>query len=751
MAAALKCPNPSCPYLFDPSTVPPGVVLACPRCGMRFTLGPPTATTPPSPADAAQTATFSSGVPGVPPGYPSAPTGAPAAPSANPTEAAFGGMTPDTARADGAQGPRLPVRESPLQTYLLFGVGVVALMAAGIAIWFKLSPNKPEPDSTGGPKMIFKEVNMGFESLPSPWAQDSEMRRLLDAPFLLVYKRENPEAYMAFGARDYKTREPRASELRDELSKALNKIVEPESRKEFAEEIDKFWMGQPTRGYKFSGVQRSGGSVEGEAMAVSHNGVAYWFISMTGANDIYEEQKSAFFDGRSRSQLLDLRKDWKAKEGATVDYKNTEIGYTLRDPDGLWKEVDDKDREKDADKMLTVALGKKINLQKHGTLLVHVLPGSDDPIAEARRFVTERRAAEIKTANPNLSAEFADRTDPPTDQPANTVEQSSKVIRLRSTVKNASTQNRLYVVSGAKVGEHTVVVQAWCDWGEHDDFEGMFMQIAGSLRSDRERLQLSVCCSTGFQPVCLQTPAGSRCHNRQKDYPGGRTLGTSPGCPIGGTGSPIGPTGPTGGTTGPGPGTGGPPGTGVGPTPGATPGCGAGGCGRRAWFGQGGAFGGGQTLTTEPQIVGGIQQVVDASLRCVVEFSAEPAGIVNVERVQNFGDEIERRVGIPRRTDMDAAIPRLVPRLHDPDVCNRRNTRRARKQGRTDRLVVNVDLSIRNVPIQRRTVDRRSKYVTEKKQVAFVQLRIAYRQRAWMELGSQQTTLNVVHATLGSP
>ncbi len=57
--AALKCPNPSCPFLFDPTQVPPGAILTCPRCGMRFTLGPspfqpPPATyqTPPPPAPA---------------------------------------------------------------------------------------------------------------------------------------------------------------------------------------------------------------------------------------------------------------------------------------------------------------------------------------------------------------------------------------------------------------------------------------------------------------------------------------------------------------------------------------------------------------------------------------------------------------------------------------------------------------------------------------------------------------------------
>lgn len=68
MSAALKCPNPSCPFLFDPTQVPPGAMLTCPRCGMRFTLGgapggpPPGAYQPPPPPGY-----------GPPPGYPGQP------------------------------------------------------------------------------------------------------------------------------------------------------------------------------------------------------------------------------------------------------------------------------------------------------------------------------------------------------------------------------------------------------------------------------------------------------------------------------------------------------------------------------------------------------------------------------------------------------------------------------------------------------------------------------------------------------
>src|SRR5262245_34136792 len=52
MSNMLKCPNPSCPYVFDPSQVPVGVVLSCPRCAMQFTLGPPAPTAPVSTAAA---------------------------------------------------------------------------------------------------------------------------------------------------------------------------------------------------------------------------------------------------------------------------------------------------------------------------------------------------------------------------------------------------------------------------------------------------------------------------------------------------------------------------------------------------------------------------------------------------------------------------------------------------------------------------------------------------------------------------
>ena len=293
-------------------------------------------------------------------------------------------MTPETAKADGEEGPRLPVRESKFQMVLLFGVIAIAIAAAGIAVWYKLT-NKPE-EPTQDTVTKFKDVNLGFEPPPSPWVRDDEMRKTLDAPFMLVYKRDNPEAYMAFGARDYKTREPRGSELRDVLIAALDKIIDSSSRKEYPDDVEKSWLGQDVRGFKFSGLQKGGGNVEGEAIAVSNKGIAYWFVSWTSNRNV-SRAKSGFRRWPRGCKLLDPRKDWKPKQSNIADYKNTEIGYTISDPNGDWQEITEEGMLKyeGADKMLTLKLGNRRNLRPEETLLVYVRPPGNDPLAEHDR------------------------------------------------------------------------------------------------------------------------------------------------------------------------------------------------------------------------------------------------------------------------------------------------------------------------------------------------------------------------------
>ncbi|MCE9562305.1 MAG: hypothetical protein K8U57_09645 [Planctomycetes bacterium] len=514
MSTALKCPNPSCPYLFDPSTVPPGVVLACPRCGMRFTLGAPAAAAPP-PAyhESAPTATFSGPAPGgygAPPGYPGAPPGYPppppphysatqpsypsapppgygaqaGRPAAKPTNATFGDMTPDTAKADGEEGPRLPKRASKFQTQILVGVGILAMCCAGIAMWYKITHRHDNGGGSNGEIYKDKDRNFSLEPPPKPWVKDEATRSMLSSPYMYVFKREDPEAFMAFGAKDFAPSSPRPSQLDAALDQALDKLLEKDTRKKFPEEGDKTWMGQETRAYKFSGALKSGGNVEGDARAFAHKGVGYWFLSWTGEGDLYNSQKSAFADGRRRCKLLELRKDWKEKQSPTVPFKNNVVPYTILDAEGMWEEVNDEARVKaedpKADKyLITTKDRKKKDHQEEAECVVLLLDGSGNPLADARAHVeTEaNKLAEIR--GKTIFSEFTGEMQ---GDPPNTVDGNAEFALLKSTNERDPGHAWFYAISAIKVGDKTVAVVAKCEFKQRAAFDTKFVQLVKSLR-----------------------------------------------------------------------------------------------------------------------------------------------------------------------------------------------------------------------------------------------------------------------------
>ena len=387
-------------------------------------------------------------------------------------------------------GTRPPPRESRLQTFLLVGVAAVSLAAVAVAIWYKLTHKAEELTSDSA--TVFKDKNWSFEPPPSPWTRDDEMRVTLGSPYILAYKREdpnreNPAAYMAFGAKDYGNREPRPSELRSALTEALAKVIDNTTFATSSLE-DASWLGHEVKGFHFLSQLKSGAMVEGEAYSTSYKGIGYWFLAWSGQNNLYAEQQAAFAEARTRCKLLDFRKDWRPNQSNVVAYKNNVVGYTILDADGLWEDIRDEEdlkaRDPAADRMLIRKVGKRGNLQKEGTLAIYIRPATADPMTEAREFVTEKRIAEMKAASDDYKVQFKDRTGTPEGDPTgNTVDATSPVVRLQSTVANAIGQNRLHVISAAKIGDKVVVVHAWCDLADRETFETMFVQIAGSLHA----------------------------------------------------------------------------------------------------------------------------------------------------------------------------------------------------------------------------------------------------------------------------
>ncbi len=495
MSHALKCPNHSCPYLFDPSSVPTGVVLACPRCGMRFTLGPPASPPEHYPGAPALNA-LAAANPILPFGSAAtdgqAPTAAsPAQPGplttqhVHPAGSAVPSANRPRTKKKLTDRPHLPVRESGFQRLILAGIAAVLMAGTGIAIWYKLSqkPEEPETSTT----MLFKEVNLGIEPLTAPWTRDEQTKGKLGSPYFLVYRRDNPDAYIAFGARDYDPSSPRASDLRRYQLEPLGQLLEAGTLQSFPLQDPK-WMGQEATGFKFRGQLKTGSSIEGESYAVVNKGIAYWYLAWTGENEIYQEQRAAFAEARSGTKLLDLRNDWKEKQSPIVTFKNNVIGYTLLDGEGQWKEVtgesDLKAEGPEADKLLRLVLGRKANTQHIGSLVVFVLPASTEPLVAAKEFITSKRVAELAAANPDFTVEFQERAGPIAGATAPVgVEPTAPVLRLQSRVANASGQDRLHVISAKQIGDKVIAVHAWGDLSERELFEGVFVQIASSLRA----------------------------------------------------------------------------------------------------------------------------------------------------------------------------------------------------------------------------------------------------------------------------
>lgn len=480
---ALKCPNPSCPYLFDPTTVPPGVVLSCPRCGMRFTLGPP-APPPSSPATTSPTATF----PGASiAGHPSAP-GHSSAPAAAGTNPAFSDMSQEPARTPLVRSrAQVPVHGSRLQSALLVLVSVVALSAAGVAVWYKLT-HKAAPPPTD-PATVFKDLNLSIEAPPNPWTRDEDMKAKLGSPYKLVYRRDNPEAFIAIGAQDFDPSSPRPSELRNGLLQPLNTLLEPGTLAEF-EPLESTWMGKDVKGFKFTGQLRTGPSIEGEAYAVSFKGFGYWFLAWTGANEIYQEQMGAFAATRKTCRLLELRKNWKEKQSPIVAFKNNVLGYTFLDPEGIWKEETNEELVKgegpQADKLLRAQLKRKGNdIPEQAELIVYILDEGGDPLQVARTYIESRANANVELFGKNTFTEYTEKLEG--DVMPDPVDGNAPVIVLRSTNSTDPNQSRLWVISAITVkgkdGEKTVAVCGQCLWRERATFDTRLVQLAKSLRA----------------------------------------------------------------------------------------------------------------------------------------------------------------------------------------------------------------------------------------------------------------------------
>lgn len=465
MSTALKCPNPSCPYLFDPSRVPAGVVLTCPRCGMRFTLGPAL------PASANQL----NEVPQRP-------------------DASFDGMSQSESEVAGPDDK--PQRRSlsaaggssPLQTGIITFICFVMLAGVGTMIYLRFAsgPNTRQDDSG----IQLRNHNLYLDPPGEPWVRDEDVSAKLGPPMIIAFKRSEPDAYFAIGARDYESKEPRPRDLRITIDTVLDRAFEEVQKTQLT---GLTFLGQPAQvSFSFTANQKDGDRVTGLCFATHYRGIAYWSLSWAGEKDA-ESQAEVFDAIRSKLKIGTARDNWTAKELPIRVFGGHAASYQIVDGEDIWKEPDMKERspadeDKNGDLLLVARIKSKGQDQtEEATLLAIVLDGGGgDPLAQGRRYVEEQRIAQVKLADPKFMPRFIERTGPPDgDPPSSSLETSAPVVRLQMTVQGASSYSKLLVISAIKVGDRVVVVSASCGWSDREVFESKLIQIAGSLRELR--------------------------------------------------------------------------------------------------------------------------------------------------------------------------------------------------------------------------------------------------------------------------
>ncbi|MCZ2342951.1 MAG: hypothetical protein LC104_14350 [Bacteroidales bacterium] len=487
--SSLKCPNPSCPFLFDPTQVPPGAVLSCPRCAMQFTLGP-TAAPPPGYGAPPPEQNFGAPPPGYgapPPGYGAPPPGYGAPPpgyGAPPVDPQLDYGTPSEG---GEEPPPTPVtRGGGLGSILAALGGLMLLCGVGLGVFFFAMKSKHrliDQSGSGTSDEVRKvDFNFAFQKPPAPWAQDQETQNKLGVN-VVAYKRPEPQAWMAFGVSDYEKRNPTVFELQKRMSDQLTRVFDNLPENLEVQPVE--WAGQQAQKCEFRGVYMpTGESCFGYCFLLAHKGVGYWYYVWAPERNI-EAVGGELIALANGFRILGVRENWGEKVAEQRVYRSKSKLYRLTDYTRIWEKPKRKeatDEDENGDMVLQAVLkGKdRSDFAPTANLVVLVLgeaPG--DPLAAARDYIERRYKLFPEITIDEWTGDAAG------DPPGGPEDENIPVVRLKvrygagGAVRSADT---LVVFTAITSGGKTIVAEGSCPWRERSIWERRLMQVTRSLR-----------------------------------------------------------------------------------------------------------------------------------------------------------------------------------------------------------------------------------------------------------------------------
>jgi hypothetical protein len=468
---AMKCPNAQCSFLFDPSQVPPGAVITCPRCTMRFTLN---------------TGQFN---PGDHPSIPSdnSPTLPLSAPTVN-TPAPMGPVQAEK-RVIGSSPPKKPSRFNP--TFLVVTVVVTLLVLVGgvfLANIVMKRLNAPDADklaALGELKVLDK--NFSFKPPATGWHKDMETQNELGVNVFALHRDASPRAWVALNVVDYDARSPLSNELREEMFRCLNRsflYIPPDLSFEDAK-----WGPHLAKKAFFRGEMKSSSTVcVGEVYVLSHKGLGYWFYSW--APEVEASQVAGEFEAmRERFRTLDQRDKWSEKVSNEIVYRSALPNgkFRISNYEKIWTppQLEPTDEDPSAQLLLKGILKGKGRRDFHpeALLVVMMIPLKGDPATQAEAYVQARYTRDPETFGKKIvKAVIA----PPTgDDPVGpeTPGVSVKRLQISPAEESASrSSEKLVVYSTITVGESLIIAEASCPWSQRETWERRLIQFTSSLR-----------------------------------------------------------------------------------------------------------------------------------------------------------------------------------------------------------------------------------------------------------------------------
>jgi hypothetical protein len=372
----------------------------------------------------------------------------------------------------------------------LGGIVLLVAVALGVVVVEMLSRRGPATSSGGGFAGEIRKADLIFalRKPPEPWVADSSAQNAIGAN-VLAFQRAEPSAWVALSVRDFGTRDPLPSDLREKVRTQLEKGFDHVPADLTAEPVE--WAGRKAERYSFRAVYRpTGEACVGDYFVLGSQGVGYWFCSWCPENAALglADELAGIRDG---FRLLDERTNWEPTAVAEriIRGNSAEVPYQLTDYERVWatpKLKTPADEDPKADLLLEGLLKTqgRGDAKPRAEVVVMVLDGGD--LKAARRYV-EARYKKLYEGSGN-EINFEELTGEPDGEPMAVVPSTPEtpVAGYKLTIGGADpfrSADKLIVLSAIESGGKTVIVEASCPWKERAIWERRLAQLAGSLKA----------------------------------------------------------------------------------------------------------------------------------------------------------------------------------------------------------------------------------------------------------------------------